>query len=380
MKISARGQVDPFLILEAFREAKALERGGRDMVHLSLGQPGKEAPPEVLSGLGKLLHEQPLGYTESSGWLPLRERIVQFYRQRYGIAVPLERVFITVGSSSAFMMAMTAAFDAGDKIAIIRPCYPAYPNMMKALDLEPVFLRGRRVNKFQPNVAMLEALPKKPAGLVIASPSNPTGTIIAEEELKQLSRYCEEKGIRLISDEIYHGVTYGAKTQTVAALLSKGIVVNSFSKYFLLPGWRLGWTVMAEDLVDSFSALCQNFFISPPSISQYAALECFNHLDVLDGVVDEYRVNRDILLNALPKIGFDELAPAEGAFYIYAEISKLANDSTEFCRRMMHECGVVAVPGVDFDRENGHRFIRFSFSASRDRIEEAVKRLGRWLS
>lgn len=380
MKISRRGQVDPFLILESFREAKVLERQGRDMIHLSLGQPGREAPQAVLEEISQAMLSQPLGYTESPGYLPLRERIQRHYRESYGIEPALERIFITVGSSAAFYMSLIAAFDAGDKVAIALPHYPAYPNMMQALDLEPLFLRPGKERRFQPTVEMLRALPEKPQGLVIASPSNPAGTILDAEEIKRLCDYCEAEGIRILSDEIYHGVSYGPKVASVAEFSDKAIVVNSFSKYYLLPGWRLGWTVMADDLAAHFSAISANFFISPAAISQYAALAAFNHKEQLDQVVKDYAVNRRIMLEELPRAGFDDLAPADGAFYIYADVSRLTNDSRDFCRRMMHEIGVVAVPGIDFDRENGHHFVRFSFSGQESRVREAMERLKGWLA
>ena len=380
MKISRRGAVAPFRILEAFNEAMQRQRDGHDMIHLTLGQPGCEAPLPVRQAAAKALLEQPLGYTESPGWLPLRQRIVQFYAERYGVELPLERVFITVGSSSAFFMSVIAAFDSGDRVAILQPCYPAYPNMLRALDVEPVFLRGSRENNFQPTVEMLEALARKPDGLIIASPSNPSGTVMRAGEVERLARYCDEQGIRLISDEIYHGVTYGAKPQSVAAISSRSIVVNSFSKYFLLPGWRLGWTVMAEDLVPSFNALSQNFFISPSAIAQYAALETFNQQPLLNAEVAKYRINRDIMLEALPRAGFTDLAEAEGAFYIYADVRKLTNDSEAFCRRMVVETGVVAVSGLDFDAQEGRSYVRFSFSGDTAVIVDAMARLERWLA
>ncbi len=380
MKIARRGQVPPFLVIEAFKEAKALERAGHDVVHLSLGQPGREVPEAVLKALAEKIQTAPLGYTEPGGLLALRQRIAQHYMEMYGLVVPVERIFVTMGSSGAFLMSMLCAFEAGDKVAISTPFYPAYPNMMKALAVEPVLLQGNRANNFQPSVAALEALPETPDGLVIASPSNPAGTILPTAELKALVEYADTHGIRLISDEIYHGVTYGEnKGDSILQFTQNGIVVNSFSKYFLMPGWRLGWAVLPEDLVPSFEALAGSFFISPSAIAQHAALEVFEHKAALDAEVERYRINRDILLAELPECGFDDLAPAEGAFYIYANVSKLTNDSIGFCERLRREIHIAPVSGVDFDPIDGQSAIRFSFAGTEESIRKAMARLKVWV-
>lgn len=379
-KVSRRGAVSPFLVMEVFREANEYIRTGGDAIHLSLGQPGREAPVRALQKGAEYLLNGKLGYTEATGIPPLRERISRHYRETYGLDIAPERIFVTVGSSAAFFLAMIAAFDGGSNVAITLPCYPAYPNMLKALEINPVYLRGNRANNFQPKVEMLKALPEKPDGLIFASPSNPAGTILDADTMQEILSYTDANHIRVLSDEIYHGVTYDGKRATTALAYSdKVIVVNSFSKYFLLPGWRLGWAVLPEDMVRSYESLMQSFFISPPALAQQVALATFDCKDELDETVQLYARNRDVMLKALPEAGFDDLAPAEGAFYIYADVSKLTNDSRDFCRRMLHEAGVVAVPGMDFDPVNGNSTLRFSFSASTEEVEEAMLRLRKWL-
>lgn len=378
MKVSRRGAVPPFLIMEVFGEASALARQGSDMIHLSLGQPGCELPPRVLKRVAELMQTAKLGYTEAAGLPALRERIARHYHESYGVTIAPERIFITLGSSAAFILSLIAAFDANDTVAIARPCYPAYPSMMTGLDLVPAFLRGTAENRFQPTIEALDALPHPPQGLVIASPSNPASTVLRPQELQALAAYAQDKNIRIISDEIYHHITYGTQAHSITEYSNSAIVVNSFSKYFLMPGWRLGWAVVPEDLVRSFESLVQNFFISPSAIAQYAALEVFDCREELAAEVALYSRNRQILMQELPQAGFTGFAPCEGSFFIYADVSHMTDDSVAFCRRMMHETGVVAVPGVDFDRENGHHFVRFSFSNTEAQICEAMRRLKQW--
>ncbi|MCH2546146.1 MAG: aminotransferase class I/II-fold pyridoxal phosphate-dependent enzyme [Alphaproteobacteria bacterium] len=381
MKVAARGAVSPFHVMEVMREAWEHEATGADVIHLSVGQPAEEAPEAVRRKAAELLLSKAnLGYTNAMGVTPLRKKIAAFYQQRYDVAVPWERVVVTIGSSSAFFISMLAAFDHGDSVAIAFPCYPAYPNMLEAAGLKPVFLRADVTTNFQPTIEMLEALPKKPDGLIIASPSNPAGTVIDPVAFAQIVQYCDANGIRLISDEIYHGITFdGHKETTAAALSDTAIVANSFSKYFLMPGWRLGWAIMPENLLRSTECLLQNFFISPPAISQYAAIEVFDCLSELDDVVAGYTRNRQVMLEALPKAGFTDLSPSQGAFYIYADVHQLTDNSEKFCREMLLKTGVAAVPGHDFDREQGAKFMRFSFCGKEDRVAEAMARISAWL-
>lgn len=379
MHIANRGQIRPFEVMEAFREAAALEAQGKHIVHLSLGQPARSAPAPVLDHVANHLHTTPLGYTQAHGLPALRERIREHYRESYGLDVAMERIFITVGSSAAFYMSLLAAFDVGARIGIVRPCYPAYPNMMEALGLTPVFIEGREEDGFQPTIDLLEQAGELD-GLIIASPSNPTGSVLSADELATLATYCRTHDIQILSDEIYHHVTYDSTPcHSILEQEKEAIVLNSFSKYYLLAGWRLGWGVIPEHLCRSYESLVQSFFISPPAISQYAALESFNHQQTLQEVVRGYARNRDILRETLSELGFTALNRAQGAFYLYANIDQFEQDSKPFCRAMLHEAGVCAVPGIDFDMAQGHRYVRFSFCGAQEDIAEAAQRLRKWL-
>lgn len=384
MKTAARSNIPAFMVMEALREATALslvtDAMHPDVLHMSLGQPSARAPLQVLQKAADMALSDSLGYTDSRGLPELRARIARHYHEHYGAHVDADAIFVTVGSSAAYFLALLSAFDAGDRMALVSPHYAASPNMMQALGIVPVMMQSTLKDNFQPTVAMLEALDEKPHGLVIASPSNPTGTVIDADEFKRLHDYCLANKIRIISDEIYHGVTYdGVKVRSVVEFSDSMIVVNSFSKYYLMPGWRLGWAVMPPELRRPMESLLQNFFISAPSISQYAALEAMECRTDFDRVVESYAKNRDLLLRELPKAGFTNITPAQGAFYVYADVSHLTNDSNDFCHRMLHEARVCAVSGVDFDRENGHHFVRFSYSGSYADMEQACARLITWM-
>lgn len=385
MSPAARALIAPFEAMEAFREASQLHAEGKDIIHLSLGQPGRRLPEHVLDEVARVMRQESLGYTDSRGILLLRQRIAQHYQSRYGIDVSPEQIFITVGSSAATFLTLLAAFDPSAEVALARPCYPAYPNMLRATNLTPVFIETDESTAFQPRVSHLESLAQlpegAPAGVLVASPSNPAGTIMPPDDLRDMAYWCEQKGVRLISDEIYHGVTYdGALAQTALAFSKEAFVVNSFSKYYLMPGWRLGWAVVPERFCRSFESLVQSFFISPPSISQMAALHVFDHLASLDEAVAEYAINRVRLLYTLKAVGMRGLGHADGAFYLYANISAISNDSRAFCREMLHEAGVCAVPGLDFDTERGHQYVRFSYAGEVAQVEEACRRIEKWLA
>ncbi|MBY0355829.1 MAG: aminotransferase class I/II-fold pyridoxal phosphate-dependent enzyme [Rickettsiales bacterium] len=378
--VAKRAHIAPFEVMEVFCEAAELRAQGKDILHLSLGQPGRRMPQAVLDALSRTLQADALGYTEARGLPALRQRIARHYHMRYGVTVSPERIFVTVGSSAATFLTLLCAFDAGAQVALARPCYPAYPNMLRATNLETVFLDTDEVSAFQPTLAQLKAMPKPPQGLIIASPSNPAGTVMPPQDLQEIAQWCSQTGTRLISDEIYHGVTYGdAVAHTALAYSDEAFVVNSFSKYYLMPGWRLGWAVVPERFCRSFESLVQSFFISPPAISQHAALHIFDHLDALDAAVQAYAINRDMLLSTLRDMGMRNLNQADGAFYLYANVSGISHDSREFCRRMLHEIGVCAVPGLDFDTQRGHQYVRFSYSGETSVIAEACARLKAWV-
>jgi len=378
LKVARRGVVPPFIAMEVLRDANARAAAGEEVLHLEVGQPGSGAPQAVIDAAKRALDQDQLGYTEALGIPPLRRRIARHYRDTYGIDVDPDRVVVTTGSSGAFLLGFLAAFDAGDRVALAAPGYPAYRNILAALGIEPVELLAGPETRFQPTAALLERQSERCDGLIVASPSNPAGTMLDAESFRQLFDYCRRSGIRLVSDEIYHGITYGMTATTALALGDEAIVINSFSKYFSMTGWRLGWMILPRDLLRPVECLAQNLFISPPTLPQLAALAVFDCRAELDANVRRYAANRALLLAELPRAGFDRLAPADGAFYIYADVAHLTNDSEAFCRRMLAETGVAATPGVDFDTQRGSGFIRFSFAGATADIATAAARLIAW--
>jgi aspartate/methionine/tyrosine aminotransferase len=353
---------------------------GGDVLHLEVGQPSTPAPAKVRDAAQRALEQEVLGYTLAFGLPALRRAIASHYAKAYDLAVPWERVVITTGSSGGFLLSFLAAFDAGSRVALAAPGYPAYRNILSALGIEVVELLTGPETRFQPSPDLLDALDRPVDGLIVASPSNPAGTMLDDGEMAALAAYCREHGVRLISDEIYHGISFGKPNVTAAAHDPHAVVINSFSKYYSMTGWRLGWMLVPEDLLRSVECLGQNFFVSPPTLSQHAAIAAFECEDELQENVARYADNRAHLLDALPKIGFDKLSPSDGAFYLYADIGHLTNDSVAFCKRMLEETGVAATPGVDFDPERGHRTMRFSFAGSLETMQAATDRLGRWLA
>ncbi|MFE0756529.1 aminotransferase class I/II-fold pyridoxal phosphate-dependent enzyme [Inquilinus sp. NPDC058860] len=379
MKISRRGQVPPFIVMDVMTAAAAREKTHGDVLHLEVGQPSTPAPAGVLAAAQAALSQDKIGYTVALGIPPLRQAIADHYGRAYGSAVAPQQVVVTTGSSGAFLLAFLAAFDVGDRVALAAPGYPAYRNILTALGIEAVEIPAGPDTRYQPTPELLERYGGRLDGLIIASPANPTGTMLSPEALADLTAYCDSRSIRLVSDEIYHGITYGMGTATALQTSRSAIVVNSFSKYYSMTGWRLGWLVLPEDLLRPVECLAQNLYISPPTLSQYAAVAAFDCGEELDRNVARYARNRSLLLEALPRAGFDRLAPADGAFYLYAEIGHLTNDSVEFCRRMLAETGVAATPGVDFDPVRGHATMRFSFAGATGEMAEAADRLHRWL-
>ncbi|MPY70630.1 MAG: aminotransferase class I/II-fold pyridoxal phosphate-dependent enzyme [Alphaproteobacteria bacterium] len=365
--------------MDVLRAANRRQAESGNVLHLELGQPSTGAPAGVLAAARRALETDPIGYTEAFGLFALRERIAASYEAAQGIAPDPERVVITTGSSGGFVLAFLAAFDPGDRVALADPGYPGYRNILQALGIEPVTVPCGPDTRFQPTPELLEALDEPVDGLIVASPSNPAGTMLTEEALGALASYCRDRGIRLISDEIYHGITYAAPGASALRFTEDAVVINSFSKYYSMTGWRIGWMVVPPDLLRSTECLAQNFYISAPTLSQHAAVAAFDCIAELDANVARYARNRALLLAGLPKCGIDRTAPPDGAFYLYADIAHLTNDSEAFCRRMMEETGVTTAPGVDFDRGRGHTWMRLSFSGATDTIAEAVSRLQAWL-
>lgn len=385
LKTGRGAAAPPFIVMDVIAAANArqaaLTPGAPGVIRMEVGQPGTGAPQGAVEAAIRALRSgQSLGYTEAFGNSSLRARIARFIAERYGVTVPEARIAVTIGASGAFPLAFIAAFDAGDRVAMAAPFYPPYANILTALGMQPVLLPCDAATRYQPTIAMLEALDPLPDGLIVASPCNPAGTMLTPEALRAIAAWCHAKGVRLISDEIYHGLTYGdAKEATATAFSDSAIVVNSFSKYFSMTGWRIGWMVLPEDLVRAVECLAQNFFISAPHVSQVAAEAAFDCIPELEENVARYRRNRAALLAALPRAGFDRLAPAEGAFYLWADIGALTNDSVAFCARMLEEAGIAATPGVDFDRDRGGRFLRFSYCGPEADMAAAPERLRRWL-
>ena len=380
LKTGRRSDIPPFIVMDVMKAAADRAATGADVLHMEVGQPSTGAPAAVIAAAKRALDEELLGYTLAMGIEPLRERIAALYQTRYGLTVPAERIAVTTGSSGAFLLTFLAAFDPGDKVAILRPGYPCYRNILAALDIDVVELPAGPETRFQPTRELLDAAGGGGLdGLLIASPANPTGSMLRPDELADLIDYCGAHGIRYISDEIYHAISFGVREQTAAALSDDVIVINSFSKYFCMTGWRLGWTLLPPDLVRPVERLAQNMFISPPTLPQHAALAAFDCQEELDANVARYGRNREVLLAELPKAGFDRLAPADGAFYLYADVRRLTNDSEAFCREMLAATGVAATPGIDFDPVDGRAFVRFSFCGTTDETAEAARRLQTWL-
>lgn len=378
LKTSRRGAIAPFFVMDVMRAAYEREVAGHNVLHMEVGQPGTAAPKPVLDAAKAALDANRIGYTGAFGLPQLRKRLSEYYLEFYGEAVSEQRIIITTGSSGGFVLSFLAVFDAGDRVALASPGYPAYRNILKALDVEPVELLVGPESNYQPTPELLDKIDGKLDGLIIASPSNPTGTMLPEAELRALAEYCKARNIRLISDEIYHGVTYGVQAKTALAFNDQAIVVNSFSKYFSMTGWRLGWMVVPENLLRTIECLSQNLFISPPTLSQLAAIAAFDCRPQLDSYVADYARNRSLLLEKLPLAGFDKLSNPDGAFYLYADVSDMTNDSVQFCRRILDEASVAVTPGIDFDPERGNRYVRFSFAESCNVIEQAADRLIKW--
>jgi aspartate/methionine/tyrosine aminotransferase len=377
LKLAKRGQVPPFIVMDVLRAANERQARGEAVLHLEVGQPALGAPERALAAARRALDGGGLGYTEALGRPSLRARIARHYADYYGVSVPAERIVVTTGSSAGFVTAFLAAFDAGDRVALGAPSYPAYRNILTALDIEPVILPTTLETRYQPTLELMDRA-RPLDGLILASPANPTGAMLTPGELAALAKGCTARGIRLVSDEIYHGIGYGAPAATALAFSADAVAINSFSKYFAMTGWRIGWMVVPADFARTAECLAQNLYISPPSLSQIAAEAALDCREELDRIVAGYARNRALLLEELPKAGFDRLAPADGAFYLYADVTQLTNDSSEFCRRMLAETGVAATPGIDFDAARGHGTLRFCFAGAEAEIAEAAVRLKAW--
>ena len=373
--------VAPFLAMDVMTAAAARERAGAGVVHMEVGQPSAPAPRPVIAAARRALETGRVPYTEALGLPALRECIARDYRERYGVSVAPERVVITTGSSAGFILAFMSLFDAGDRVGVPQPGYPAYRSILNALDLVPAPMVLRPEDRFAPTAALLRATHAAAplAGVLVMSPANPSGTVITPSALADLCAEAGRLGLPLISDEIYHGLSYGVPTATALQFDPDAVVINSFSKYHCMTGWRIGWMVVPEGLVRAIERLAQNLYISAPYLSQVGALAAFEAGAELDAVRDGYARNRAILLEAFPGLGLGRTHPVDGAFYLYADVSGLTSDAPAFCRRMLDEAGVAATPGLDFDPAEGAHHVRFSFAGSEDECREAVRRLRGWL-
>jgi aspartate/methionine/tyrosine aminotransferase len=381
LRPSARSDVPPFMVMDVVAAAARLEALGRRIIHMEVGQPAAGAPATAIAAAREALGSGPLGYTEARGTQTLRARIALAYGEWHGIDLDPERIVVTTGSSSGFILAFLAAFDVGDRVAVAMPGYPPYRHILSALGCEPVGIETNAATRWALSAdALLAQHRAKPLnGVIVASPANPSGTMMAASALRELVLCAREAGITVISDEIYHGLDYAFAAETAARLAPDAIIVNSFSKYFCMTGWRIGWMVVPPSLVRAVERLQQNLAISVPTLSQIAAEAAFEGRVELESVRRSYEENRRILLDGLPRAGFDTFLPADGAFYLYADISRFSMDSVAFATRMLEEAGVAATPGVDFDPQRGGTFLRLSYAGSADDMREAVERIGDWL-
>jgi aspartate/methionine/tyrosine aminotransferase len=377
---SRRSEIPSFIVMDVMAAAARAEAAGRRVIHMEVGQPGTPAPKAARDTVARALERDTLGYTLALGSQPLRERIARHYQDWYGVSVPPERVVVTTGSSAGFVLAFLALFDAGERVALPSPGYPCYRHILTALGLTPVVIETNAAGRWMPTAESLAAAADAHglSGIILASPANPTGTMLTPERLEELAAVARVRGLAFVSDEIYHGLAYGMEAETALAHLPDAIVVNSFSKYFSMTGWRVGWMIVPEALVRPIERLAQNLYIAPPAVSQVAALGAFDALPELEANRRLYAANRALLLAELPKLGLGSVLPADGAFYLYADISHMTDDSLAFARTLLEETGIAATPGLDFDEARGSRYLRFSYSAATADIEEALTRLARW--
>ncbi|MBX3529845.1 MAG: aminotransferase class I/II-fold pyridoxal phosphate-dependent enzyme [Rhizobiaceae bacterium] len=377
--LSRRGDAEPFHAMDVLAEANRLRAAGRDVISLAVGQPSDAAPRAVREAAGRLLANGVAGYTDTLGIAPLRAAIARHYGEHYGLDVPTSRIAVTTGSSAGFNLAFLALFDAGDRVAIASPGYPAYRNIMRALGIDVVEIEDGAEGHL--TAAGLAAAHRDAPlrGVLFASPANPTGAVIPEEEVRAILAFAREAGISVISDEIYHRLSYEKPDFSALSADPDVTVINSFSKYYCMTGWRVGWMVLPEALVRQVERVAQSLYISAPAISQAGAVEAFGATQELEGVKDRYRENRALLMRRLPELGLPLAAPMDGAFYAYCDVTRHSNDSMDFAKRMLADAFVAATPGRDFDVQQGHRTMRFSYAGSPAEMTEALRRIEHWL-
>lgn len=370
-------KVEPFHAISIGKLAYELSEQGRSIIHMEYGQPSTGAPARALERAHEVLDSEPGGYWENGA---LKARIARHYLETYGQSVDPEQIILTCGASPALVLALSSLFPPASRVALARPGYVAYRNTLKAMYLEPVEIECGPEQRYQLTAAALEALEPAPDGVILASPANPTGTIIEPEELRAIAEVCERRGIRIVSDEIYHGLTYEGEARSILEFAPGALVINSFSKYYSMTGWRLGWLLVPPSLIEVARARMGNLFLTPPVLAQHAGLVAFDSDEELQGHLRHYTQNRKMLLDSLPKLGLERIAPPDGAFYIWADISAYTEDSLTFCRTMLLDTGVATAPGIDFDPVHGNTFMRFSFAVSPAEIAEAIERLVPWFA
>ncbi|MFZ0099669.1 MAG: pyridoxal phosphate-dependent aminotransferase [Gemmobacter sp.] len=378
MQVSSRALVDPFIVMDVMEKARALEAAGRSIIHMEVGQPGTPAPKGALKALARQMEEGPLGYTVALGLPELRAGIAALYKRWYGVDLNPDRVVVTAGSSAAFLLSFTTLFDAGDRVGLGEPGYPSYRQILKALSLHAVGIPASVENRLQP--APSDLVGHDLAGMIVASPGNPSGTMLSHDALAALIDHCAGRGIKFISDEIYHGLHYADRATSALEISDDVHVINSFSKYFSMTGWRIGWMVVPEDHIRVVERLAQNMFICPPHASQVAALAALDCIDELEANRAVYARNRQMMLDELPKAGFTRIAPPDGAFYVYADVSDLTQDSLAFAAEILEQAGVAVTPGLDFDPRRGSQTLRFSYARSSEDIAEGLHRLKAYMA
>lgn len=379
MKTSRRSMVDPFIVMDVMEAARAMEAQGESIIHMEVGQPATPAPALARKALAQAMEQDALGYTVALGLPELRRRIAELYADWYGVDLDPARVIVTSGSSSAFILAFTALFEAGDKVALGTPGYPSYRQILRALSLEAVGIETTFESRYQPLPDQVRA-ERDLGGLIVASPANPSGTMLNKSDLAALIEAAKGQGAAFVSDEIYHGLSYGARAVSALEVSGDVIVINSFSKYFSMTGWRVGWMVVPEDMVRTIERLAQNMFICPPHASQVAALGALDARDEAEANRAVYAKNRELMLEGLPKAGITRFAPPDGAFYIYADVSDLTDDSRAFAAEILRNAKVAVTPGLDFDPKRGHHMLRFSYARSTQDIIEGLERLQKYLT
>lgn len=377
MRFSTRGQVDPFIVMDVMEAARAAEDAGRRIIHMEVGQPSTPAPALARTALADALERDTLGYTVALGIPPLREGIAALYKRWYGVDLDPGRVVVTAGSSGAFLLAFSALFDAGDRVAVGEPGYPSYRQILRAMSVEPVGFPTQAANRYQP---VPGDIPADVQGLIVASPGNPSGTMLGKAELSALIETAQARGISFVSDEIYHGLHYEGRSVSALEVSDDVYIINSFSKYFSMTGWRIGWMVVPEGHVRTVERLAQNMFICPPHASQVAALAALDAIEELEASRAVYAENRRLMLAELPKAGFSKIAPPDGAFYIYADVSDLTQDSGAFAREILDKAGVAVTPGLDFDPVRGATTLRFSYARATEDIAEGLRRLSAFMA